>query len=403
MRCREVPEFLGQLAGGDARPRRVPGFAGAVAVIHGNTAVRRGLLVDAAHGAHIGVFQIRGRGFPALGQHLLAQGGGRVGGQHQTQTAALDQGVLHAGAHAPAGQGLAVPPAALPAPLVRGAAQQTPPALGPSGQILRRPGKKHLARVQHDHAGTARGLVQIGGGPDHGHAAVAQFLHHAPEFTARLRVHAHARLVQQKQARRAQQGAGNAQLLLHAAGKPPGQPFGERSQRGKVQQPGKKFVPGLAREPAQAGVQAQIRHDREIFIQAEALGHVADAVGLAPGQLHGRAAEHQSPAAGGLHQAGQNADQGGLARRVRPHQSGDPPGGNTRVDAFKRFHRRCALAETHAQIFQAHRDAGFVRPRLFRRGGPDGGPHGVTGSRVMVTGMPWRMTFSGSSTWTRRR
>ena len=172
-------------------------------------AVGRGALVYAAHGAHVGVLQPWGHRFTALFQHFAAQAFGGVCRQHQPYAAALNKGIFYAGAHGPKGQ--------LPLMRARIGPQQKNTPLRPCGQLLRRPGKQHAATVQHDHAGAALGLIQIGGRPHHRHAVLTQILHHTPQLAARLRVNAHPRLVEQQQTRRAQQGTGNAQLLLHAA------------------------------------------------------------------------------------------------------------------------------------------------------------------------------------------
>lgn len=194
------------------------------------------------------------------------------------------------------------------------------PAVSPRRAVV-----KDAAAVQHDDARTARGLVQIGRRPDDGHAVVAQFADHLPQLLPRQGVHAHAGFIQQQHARRPQQGAGDAQFLLHAAGKASGQTAGERPQRGEGQQPVEQGIAGLALQTAQTGVQAQIGHDGKVFIQAETLRHVADAVGRVRRHLTGGTTEQQGLPRRRFHEPGQQAQQGGLARAVRPHETGDAP------------------------------------------------------------------------------
>src|SRR3546814_20468369 len=93
-------------------------------------------------------------------------------------------------------------------------------------------------------------LVEIGGGPDDADALSRQGLHHGPEFPPRDRVDADARLVQEQQGRRPQERAGEPELLLHAAGQPPGQAARERSQSGEAQQPveGRRALAGGSEE-----------------------------------------------------------------------------------------------------------------------------------------------------------
>ena len=304
----------------------------------------------------------------------------------------------------------------------------------PGGEPFGRAVVKDAAAVQHDDARTARGLVQIGRGPDDGHAVVAQLADHLPQLLPRQGVHAHAGLVQQQHARRPQKGAGDAQLLLHAAGKAPGQTAGEGPQRGKGQQPVEQGVAGLALQAAQTGVQAQVGHDGKVFIQAETLRHVADAVGGVRRHLAGGTAEQQGLPRRRFHEPGQQAQQGGLARAVRPHETGDAPGRDAGIQTAQGLHG----PEAHDQAAQFHGYAVLRRHGVLHslRGGsglpacspapaavtgmtarrtgrirlrscpapPPGGPERHYGStRVTVTGMPCRMTLSGSSTCTRSR
>ncbi|MNI63514.1 hypothetical protein D3C73_1188900 [compost metagenome] len=68
-------------------------------------------------------------------------------------------------------------------------------------------------------------------------------MHHLPQFAAGYWVYAHAGLIQQQHFGFADQRTGKAQFLLHAAGEFPRQTSGKRPQRGKLQQPGKGFLP----------------------------------------------------------------------------------------------------------------------------------------------------------------
>ena len=52
-----------------------------------------------------------------------------------------------------------------------------------------------------------------------------------PQLPARQRIDADRRLVEQQQLRRTDQRAGQAELLLHAAGQPAGQAVGEAAER----------------------------------------------------------------------------------------------------------------------------------------------------------------------------
>ena len=93
--------------------------------------------------------------------------------------------------------------------------------------------------VQHDDAAAALGLVEIGRAEQHGQALlVHQVADDLPQLAPRQRIDADRRLVEQQQLGRAHQRAGEAELLLHAAGQPAGQPAAERPERGHLHQRG---------------------------------------------------------------------------------------------------------------------------------------------------------------------
>ena len=271
--------------------------------------------------------------------------------------------------------------------------QQINASFGPCGELLRRPFKQHTPAVQHDHAGAALGLIQIGGRPHHRHAVMTQILHHAPQFATRLRVNAHPRFVEQQQTRRTQQGTGNAQLLLHAARQPAREAVSKGGKTGEAQQLFKHAVALCPFQPAQAGVQAHVGHDRNIFVQAKTLRHVADAVGLAAHELCGAVAEKTGLPLAWRHEPGHDAHERGFACGIGPHQPGYAASGNDGIYTVKSGYSLAPLAKAHDQPLKAD-----GLPLGSARG------HGAGAScRIMVTGIPCRMTLSGSSACTRRR
>ena len=192
--------------------------------------------------------------------------------QHDAQRVAGDQRVQHRRIlrRAP-GDGAAA---------ARRHGQAEHPAAQRRQELVRRRVGQQLALVQQQHAAAAGGLVEIGGGPDHGHAVGAAFLQHGgddrPEFAARQRIDADRRLVQQQQARAGQQRAGQAELLLHAAGQLARQPRGEWRQAGEAQQPRDARGAQIARHGMQVGEQVEVFRDAEVLVQAERLRHIAD-------------------------------------------------------------------------------------------------------------------------------
>ena len=77
---------------------------------------------------------------------------------------------------------------------------------------------QQLALVQQVDDVAALRFVQVRGRPQHADALPDQAAHHGPQLAPRYGIDADAGLVEQQQSRLADQRAGKAELLLHAAG-----------------------------------------------------------------------------------------------------------------------------------------------------------------------------------------
>ena len=264
-------------------------------------------------------------------EFLGCRGGGMLA-QYDAQAVAGDQRVEH-------GRMLRGVPRDGTAP-AGGHDQAEHPAAQRREELVRRRVGQQLALVQQQHAAAPRGLVQIGGGPHHGHAVRTAFLQHGrddrPEFAARHRIDADRRLVQQQQPRTREQRAGQAELLLHPAGELAGQARGEGRQAGEAQQSFDACRAQVARHGMQVGEQVEVFRDAEVFVQAECLRHVADR-GMHRGGI-GRhvVAEHAHVSGSGAQQAGDETQERGLAGAVGADQAGDDARFDGRVDAVQR-------------------------------------------------------------------
>ena len=182
---------------------------------------------------------------------------------------------------------------------------------------------KQFTLVHQQHVPALFGFVEVGGAPEDQHPVARQLVHHLPQLAARNRIHADAGLVQQQHLRLAHQRAGQPQLLLHPAGELARQPVGERAERGELQQPGEGFLPGFAGDAAQVGVQIQVFHHRQVFIQAKLLRHVPEH-GVERAVVFDRVkAQHAGRAFIRLQQTGEHSHQRGFSRPVRADQPGD--------------------------------------------------------------------------------
>ena len=99
-----------------------------------------------------------------------------------------------------------------------------------------------------------------------------------PQLPPRQRIDADARLVEQQQVRGSHQRAGQAQLLLHAAGELARGPRGERRQVGHREQPSEALRADRLRYAVQVGVEIEVLLNAQVLVEPKALRHVADAI-----------------------------------------------------------------------------------------------------------------------------
>jgi hypothetical protein len=112
-------------------------------------------------------------------------------------------------------------------------------------------------------------------------------------------------------------------------------------------------LPGLrAWQVLDGGEEFQVLAHRKIFIQREALGHVADAPAQCFGLLGNRQAQHLDLPGTRFQQAAQHADGGRLARPVRPQEAIDLATRHGQVDIV---HGQ-QIAEAAGQALRMHRD-----------------------------------------------
>ena len=145
------------------------------------------------------------------------------------------------------------------------------------------------------------GLLHVGGRNQDAHArpvgpdAVDQL----PELAARQRIDAGGRLVEDQQVGVVDQGADQAELLLHAAGQLAGRPVGEAPQPDAVQQLGDAALGLGTAEAEQPGEEVGVLEDRQrrVEVLAQALRHVGDAGAGVPAEagVGHVAAEHLDP------------------------------------------------------------------------------------------------------------
>src|SRR5918995_6491539 len=189
----------------------------------------------------------------------------------------------------------------------------------PSGQ----PGAKSIgcverqeaALVQQCDARAALGFIEIRGADEDGDPQLEELRQQLPELAARHRVDAGRGLVEQDDARLVNQGAGERELLLHAAGQAFREPIAERPQLCEVEQP---VASGLvAAQPVDLGEERKVLVDAQIAVEAEALRQISDRARDLSVLADGIVAQEAHAPAVCVQQAAQQANRGCLASTVR--------------------------------------------------------------------------------------
>ena len=128
-----------------------------------------------------------------------------------------------------------------------------------SAHLRGRPCASTLPSMQHDDVLAAVGFIQIRRAQQHGQPLLVHELQNdLPQFAARQRIDADGRLVEQQQFRRADQRAGQPQLLLHAAGELARQAIGERPRCGHLHQLADNAAAVSARDAVHIGIEIEV-------------------------------------------------------------------------------------------------------------------------------------------------
>ena len=195
-----------------------------------------------------------------------------------------------------------------------------------------------------------RRLVHIGGGHHGGDAALAdQGGEDLPEITARDRIDTGRGLIEDDQVGLVDQGADQAQLLLHAPGELFHGPAAERLQAGQAEQPRLALGQGRIGHLTHARQKIDVFLDRQVGIEVltQPLGHEAepglDALGI--GVAVNALAQHAKPPLIEGHHPGDRLEQAALARPVGADEPEQIPRRAIEIDAAHGLHRAVGLAQ----------------------------------------------------------
>ncbi len=175
---------------------------------------------------------------------------------------------------------------------------------------------------------------------------LTQAVKDGPEIAARHGVDTGRRLVQQQHLRRMDQCADQPQLLLHPAGKLTGETTAERQQSGGFQQlrtTGTAHCPGDAE---QHGIKVDVFGDGQVFVEPEALGHVAEIGSCRLGIGHDVDASQSDRPRIRLKHTREHAHNRALSRPVRADEPENLTLGDSEVDPPHCDHRPEAPGQT---------------------------------------------------------
>ena len=215
--------------------------------------------------------------------------------------------------------------------------------------------------------GAALRFVHVGRRHQDGDAVGEELGQQLPELTARHRVDAGRRLVEQNQLGLVHQRAGERQLLLHAAGEAIRQTVAERCELRHLEEPAATSL--VVRDAMDLGEEGHVLVDREIAVQAEALGQVTDPLRNPPVIARRILVEDAHLARVSVKQAAHQSNRRRLAGAVGSDETEHLAACNLEGQARQRLGAAVALDDA------GERDCSLVgRPLPARRGFSGGGP-----------------------------
>ena len=171
-------------------------------------------------------------------------------------------------------------------------------------------------------------LVHVVGGHEDGAPFLGQGVQEVPESAPRDGVHAGCGFVQEEHLRLMENGARQGQPLAVSPGQVVRELFLVPSQARHLQDVLAPLAQPPPGDPVGAPVEVQVLPHRQVAVEAEVLGHVADATADPLRLTHDVEAEHRGVSRRGAQEAQQHADGGGLPRPVGSQEAENLPPAN---------------------------------------------------------------------------
>ena len=201
-------------------------------------------------------------------------------------------------------------------------------------------------------------LVEVGRGDKDGHSVFPHPVQDLPELLPGDRIDAVRRFVEDEEFWLVNENAGQAQLLFHSAGE-----VARRSVR-EGEEVGKAEVEGLPRLTFRSADSEDIHEkidvfiDRQVLVEAETLGHVADPVFDRRPFGDNVKAIDRDPACGGLDHRRRHPQKGRFPRPVGADQAED----RAPLDRKRNVADRLGCAEAAGDVLN-QKEGGVCKPR----------------------------------------
>ena len=194
---------------------------------------------------------------------------------------------------------------------------------GKALQFVHRAEGDELGVIKIADAAAALGFVHVMGGDEKGDPLAGEEENEVPEGAAGDGVDAGGGFIEEDDFGGVDDGAGEGEALFPAAGELAGAAVEVGGDGGEGDDIGEAAGVAVGGEAVDSGVEFDVFADGEVFVEAEALGHVTDALADLGGVLADVEIEEMTGAGGDFDEAAEGLDDGRFAGSVRAEKAED--------------------------------------------------------------------------------
>ena len=207
-------------------------------------------------------------------------------------------------------------------------------------QLRGRAQRNHLSAKDQRQPIAVFGLLHVVRGDKDGDALLRHLVNQVPELAARDGIDSGGGLVEKEDGRPVQHRAAQRQALLPSARKRAGNEILLALEIGHLKRPFDAFLKIFRRNAVEPGEESQVFDHLEIVVERELLRHVADVLAHGFRFTANIVSGNLCAAGGGLQQAAEHANGGGLAGAVRPEEAKDLAFSDFKIDVGRRPQNR---------------------------------------------------------------